>query len=174
VTIKPEEHLKLAHKVANKFCRSFQISDLDREDAHQEAVLAMIQTSRKFNAEHEGANWPLYVCRKVWWSLTRWRLEKQSMFTGITKERPGPSRKGMDDPEVIRKMVHKEATRATAATQKLLSLLSEEQGRAIYRHHGLEHSLQTIASDEGVSRFTIADRVRRSTKKLRKLFGVAA
>lgn len=69
--IQPLDHLRLPLAMAQRFCRSLTLCQADRDDARQEACLALVMAARRFRGDDLRA-WSSYAGKSIVGALRDW------------------------------------------------------------------------------------------------------
>lgn len=177
VDVDPANHLGLAFHLAHKFCQTRNIRCPQTcDDAVQEACLALVVASRRFNPNHPKANWIGCAVRCIRGALRLWlhrgrliqppdriRVEEELTFLPITPDLAGQLTKKTSQPN------------GSVFLQELLNALSKlprEQEQLLKRRYGISREKQTleqIGTEAGVTKEAVRVRERNAMNRLKKI-----
>lgn len=174
--IQSQEHLRLALALAHRFCRSLALCQADRDDAQQEACLALVMAGRTFDGSRPDANWPVYCTRRIRGTLLRW-LHRRPLVHPPDNQTdaalPGVTRLSAADAERV--PARECLNRGVFLDELWLALerLPARQRDLLAARFGLDglgkRTLEELGNTEGVTKEAMRVREKKALGRLREL-----
>lgn len=176
MAIQPQEHLGLALALARRFCRPLSMCTADRDDARQEACLALLMAARAFDSTRPDANWPAYCTRRIRGALLRW-LHRRPLIHPSDNQTdaapPGVMRLSAADAKRLPEWRQVRGSVFLDELRLALERLPARQGDLLAARFGLDglgkRTLEELGAAEGVTKEAMRIRETKALTRLHEL-----